>query len=65
VKEGPHLDRKPLRVITEKSSDFAQFAQDCVCFASRAGPQILRLTVGLGGGQATASPHHLLSGHAE
>lgn len=39
--EGQHLDRKSLRTVAGKASDFAALARDCVCFANGAGGQLL------------------------
>lgn len=41
MKERLRVDLKSLLVVTGKSSDFAQLAQDCACFAHGAGGQIL------------------------
>jgi len=39
--EGHHLDRKSLRKVTGTTADFAELAQDCVCFANGAGGVLL------------------------
>lgn len=39
--EGHHLDRKSLRKVTGPTADFAELAQDCVCFANGAGGTLL------------------------
>ena len=36
-----HLDRKSLRKVTGSTADFAELAQDCVCFANGAGGTLL------------------------
>ena len=41
VPESQHLDRKSLRKVTGSTSDFAELAQDCVCFANGAGGTVL------------------------
>jgi ATP-dependent DNA helicase RecG len=58
VKEGPRLDRKSLRVIEGKSSDFIQLAQDCVCFANGAGGHIL---IGIENGAEVPPPDQRIS----
>jgi len=40
-RESQHLDRKSLRKVTGSTADFAQLAQDCVCFANGAGGTLL------------------------
>lgn len=39
--EGQHLDRKSLRKVMGSTADFAELAQDCVCFANGSGGQLL------------------------
>lgn len=39
--EGQHSDCKSLRVVTGKTANFAELAQDCVCFANGSGGQLL------------------------
>lgn len=39
--ESHHLDRKSLRKITGSTANFAELAQDCVCFANGAGGILL------------------------
>ncbi|MBN2194683.1 MAG: putative DNA binding domain-containing protein [Polyangiaceae bacterium] len=41
VPESQHLDRKSLRKVTGSTADFADLAQDCVCFANGAGGTVL------------------------
>ena len=40
MNEGQIFDCKSLRTVTGKNADFADLAQDCVCFANGAGGQI-------------------------
>ncbi len=40
-RESHHLDRKSLRKVTGATADFAELAQDCVCFANGAGGTLL------------------------
>ncbi len=40
-RESHDLDRKSLRKVTGSTSDFAELAQDCVCFANGAGGTLL------------------------
>lgn len=40
-RESHHLDRKSLRKVTGTTADFAELAQDCVCFANGAGGTLL------------------------
>jgi len=39
--EGQHLDHKSLRKVAGKAADFAELAQDCVCFANGSGGQLV------------------------
>jgi ATP-dependent DNA helicase RecG len=40
-RESQHLDRKSIRKVTGSTADFADLAQDCVCFANGAGGTLL------------------------
>jgi ATP-dependent DNA helicase RecG len=40
-RESQHLDRKSLRKVTGSTADYAELAQDCVCFANGAGGTLL------------------------
>lgn len=41
VGEGQHLDRKSLRIVTGKTANFSELAQECVCFANGSGGRLL------------------------
>ncbi len=47
--EGQHLDHKSLRTVTGKTADFAELAQNCVCFANGSGG---RLVIGIEDGDS-------------
>lgn len=40
--EGQHSDCKSLRKVTGRTANFAELAQDCVCFANGSGGQLRR-----------------------
>ncbi len=51
--EGQHLDRKSLRTVTGKSTDWPELAKDCVAFANGLGG---RLLIGVEDGESLPPP---------